>query len=81
MRAVVQDLRYALRNFWRAPGFFAAALLTLGIGTGANATVFSFLNALLLRPVPGVADPGSLAFNRDFEHAWSFPRQRTRRFS
>ena len=60
MRAVVQDLRYALRNFWRAPGFFAAALLTLGIGTGANATVFSFLNALLLRPVPGVADPGSL---------------------
>src|SRR5688500_9239820 len=60
MRAIAHELRYALRTFWRAPGFFTAALLTLGIGTGANATVFSFLNALLLRPVPGVSDPGSL---------------------
>ena len=57
---MLHDLRYAVRNAWRSPGFFAATLLTLGIGTGANATVFSFINALLLRPVPGVADPSSL---------------------
>ena len=60
MASVIYDLRYALRNALRAPGFFLAALLTLGIGTGANATVFSFINALLLRPVPGVPDPLSL---------------------
>ena len=60
MKSIAYDLRYALRTMLRSPGFFAAALLTLGIGTGANATVFSFINALLLRPVPGVADPSSL---------------------
>ena len=60
MRTVLYDLRYAVRNVRRSPGFFLAALLTLGIGTGANATVFSFINALLLRPAPGIPDPSSL---------------------
>ena len=68
MTSVIHDLRYAMRNALRAPGFFLAALLTLGIGTGANATVFSFINALLLRPVPGVPDPSSLVavYTSDF---------------
>lgn len=60
MRSILPDLRYALRNVKRSPGFFAAALLTLGIGIGTNATVFSFINALLFRPVAGVAEPSSL---------------------
>lgn len=68
MRSVLYDLRYATRNLVRSPGFVGAALLTLAIGTGANATVFSFVNALLLRPVPGVADPSSLVsiYTSDF---------------
>lgn len=60
MDTLVRDVRYALRGFLRSPGFTLVVLLTVGLGTGTNATVFSFVNALLLRPVTGVADPESL---------------------
>lgn len=68
MDMLLQDVRYAIRGFAKAPGFVAVVLLTVGLGTGANATVFSFVNALLLRPVPGVSDPGSLVavYTSDF---------------
>jgi predicted permease len=68
MTSLVQDLRYALRTLGRAPVFTAIALVTLAVGTGANVTVFSFVNALLFRPAPGVTDPGSLVgiYTSDF---------------
>jgi len=68
MSSLVQDLRYALRTLGRAPVFTAIALVTLAVGTGANVTVFSFVNALLFKPSPGVVDPDSLiaVYTSDF---------------
>ncbi|HEY7500269.1 MAG TPA: ABC transporter permease [Vicinamibacterales bacterium] len=68
MDAFLQDLRYAVRMIVKSPGITAIALLTIGVATGANATVFGFVSALLLRPAPGVVDPGSLVaiYTSDF---------------
>ncbi|MFW6202579.1 MAG: ABC transporter permease, partial [Gemmatimonadota bacterium] len=57
---LLHDLRYSLRTLTRSPGFTAVAVLTLAIGIGASTTVFNVANWVLLRPVPGTAEPDRL---------------------
>jgi putative ABC transport system permease protein len=47
-----RDIRFALRQIIRAPGLCSLAILAFALGTGANTAVFSYIQALLLRPLP-----------------------------
>ena len=55
-----RDVRYALRQLRRAPGFALTAIVTLALGIGANIVVFGVLNAIILDPLHGVKNPDSL---------------------
>ena len=57
MSTFQQDVRYAVRGLSRNRGFASVAILTIGIGIGTNTTVYSWMHALLLNPLPGAADP------------------------
>ncbi len=61
LESVYRDIRLAIRMMARNPGFTAVAVLTLAIGIGATATAFTWINAVLLQPLGGVADPSRLA--------------------
>ena len=55
LEAMMKDLRYAARALRRSPGFFAVAVLSLGLGVGVNTAMFSLVDALLFRPLPVTA--------------------------
>jgi len=62
----VQDTRYAVRTFFRNRGFAAVSLLTLALGIGATTSIFSLIDAVLLRPLPYRQPERLVAIFEDF---------------
>ena len=66
MESLLRDLRYGLRALLRNPAFSAVAVLTIGVGIGANTTVFSWMRSMVLNPLPGAVQPERIVAIENF---------------
>ena len=78
MDILIQDIRYGLKQLWKNKGLTIVAIVSLAIGIGANSTIFSLVNSILLRPRP-VANPDQLVeiytgYPNQPYHSASYPR-------
>jgi hypothetical protein len=74
-----QDVRYAIRSLLKSPLFAVTVVLTLGVGIGANTAIFSFVDTMLIRPLPYPDPDGIVVVWQDFsstngpEQEWFTP--------
>ena len=85
-QAIAQDLNYGMRQLRSSPVFFAVAILTLALGVGVNTSIFTLLNAIMLRPLAVPDSAGLYEVLRGVGRPCSYPdfldyQQRTRTFS
>ena len=73
MELLIKDVRYAIRNLLKHPGFAAVAIGTLALGIGANTAIFSLVNAVLLRPL-SFKEPDRLVMLWEDASTIGFPR-------
>jgi predicted permease len=71
MRSLCQDLRYGIRVLAASPGFTAVAVLTLALGVAANTTVFSWIDTILVRPIPGASEAHRLVVLEIVTPGWN----------
>ena len=70
---MMSDLRHAWRMIGRMPGLAAVVIVSIGVGIGVNTAVFSWIQMMVLQPIPGVAGAAAVQLVEPRSDAGSFP--------